>query len=113
MTERADLVTKLVRGGPLSEHYLARLSSFGWDSDRDLVTLTKADVCAVLDRHVRGELSADDLVRWAEQVEVREDIGFEAGYEDALFNVIFELANPTIHPEPTSAAARRWLEALR
>jgi hypothetical protein len=112
MTERADLVTKLVRSGPLSEHDLVRLNSFGWDSDQTLVTLTKADVCAALDRHVRGELSADDLVRWADQIEAREDIGFGAEYEDALDNLIFELANPTIHTEPTSAVAQRWLEAL-
>ena len=113
MTERADLVTKLVRSGPpLSEHDLARLNSFGWDSDQTLVTLTRADVCAVLDRHVRGELSADDLVRWADQIEAREDIAFGAEYEDPLDNLIFELANPTIHTEPTSAVAQRWLEAL-
>jgi hypothetical protein len=57
------------------------------------------------------KLSANDLVRWAGQIECREDIGFEAEHEDALKNLIFELATPEIN-EPTSAAARRWLAAL-
>jgi len=112
MSERADLVTKLVRNGPLSEHHLVRLNSFGWDSDLELVTLTKTHACAVLRCHVRGALPADDLVRWADQIEGRDDIGLEGEYENALKDLIFELANPTIHDDPTSAAAQRWLEAL-
>lgn len=111
--ERAELVTRLVRSGPLPPADLQRLHSFGWDSDKTLVVLTTGDARAVLGRYVSGDLSVDDLVEWANQIEAREDIGFETGHEQALDNLIFELANPTLHADPTSAAAERWLAALR
>jgi hypothetical protein len=111
MSERADLLAELVRSGPLSQHDLASLGSYGWDSEETLVTLTKADACAVLHRHVLGELSDEDLARWADQIEARDDIGFEVEHEGALKRFIFELANPAIN-EPTSEAASRWREAL-
>jgi hypothetical protein len=110
--ERAELVTHLVRNGPLSPADLERLRSFGWDSDAILVVMTTADARAVLGRHVSGELSVDELVEWANQIEAREDLGFEVGHENALDNLIYELANPTLHTDPTTAAARRWLTTL-
>jgi hypothetical protein len=113
MQERSELVARLVRSGPLSQADLARLSSFGWDSDEELVVLTRSDANAILKRHLRGELSADALVEWANQIECREDIGFEAGAQKVLADLIFELANPDLHAEPTSAAAERWLANIR
>jgi hypothetical protein len=111
--ERAELVTRLVQEGPLSEADMHQLLSFGWDSDESLVVLTRVDATAILRRHLDGELSADDVVRWANQVEARDDVDFEAAYEQALRDLIFELANPDLHVDPTSAAAERWLAALR
>jgi hypothetical protein len=112
MSERAELVAQLVKRGPLSEEDLGRLSGFGWDSDEALVVLTRGDARAMLERHLQGELTGDDLSDWADQVEARDDIGFEAGHADALRELIFELANPPIRAEPTTDAARRWLTAL-
>jgi hypothetical protein len=110
--KRAELVTRLVRTGPLPPTELERLHSFGWDSDVTLVVLTIADARAVLCRHANGELSTDELVQWANQIEAREDITFEVADEKALGDLIFELANPSLHTEPTSAVAERWLAAL-
>jgi hypothetical protein len=112
MQQRAELVTRLVRDGPLSPQDFRQLHSFGWDSDEILVVMTSVDACTVLDRFVQGQLSADDLVKWANQIEARDDIGFETEHEQALGDLIFELANPSLHPESTSAAAHRWLAAL-
>jgi hypothetical protein len=105
-------MTRLVKDGPLSEGDLRRLHSFGWDSDEILVVMTRADACQMLNRPVRGEVPADDLVEWANQIEAREDIGFEDSSATTLDDLIYELANPTLHHDPTSEAARRWLDAL-
>jgi hypothetical protein len=110
--EHSELVTRLVRNGPLPPADLKRLRGFGWDSNETLIVLTTTDARAILHRHLNGDLSLDDLVEWANQVEARDDIGFEKGHEEALGTLIFELANPTLHAESTSAAAERWLEAL-
>jgi hypothetical protein len=112
LCDRAELVTKLIRDGPLSEPELDQLLSFGWDSDDELVALTKADAVAMLDRHRGGAVSTEDLVRWADQIEGREDIGFEPEHEADLAGLIIELANPTLQAEPTSDTAHRWLRRL-
>jgi hypothetical protein len=111
--ERAELVTRLVRGGrPLPGSDLNQLQNFGWDSNEILVVLTTTDAKAILERHFNGNLSLDDLVTWANQIEGRDDVGFEAGHEKTLGSFIFELANPTLQTEPPSATAGRWFETL-
>ena len=113
MQERGELVTRLVRGGrPLPSSDLKQLQDFGWDSNEILVVLTTTDAKAILERHLNGDLSLDDLVTWANQIEGRDDVGFEAGHEKTLGSFIFELANPTLQTEPPSATAGRWFETL-
>ena len=80
---------------------IARVRSFGWDSDEDLVTLRASHVMAVLRRFLAGELSADHVEVWADGLEVREDIGF-AG--DTL-DLIFRLANPDMNGAITPSVA--------
>jgi cobyrinic acid a,c-diamide synthase len=110
--KRTELVTQLVREGLLPSDQLRRLHDFRWDSEAILAVLTRDDAVRILRRHLGAELTADEVVEWANQIEAREDIGFEHGYEDALEELIYELANPTLHPEPTTEAAKRWLSTL-
>jgi hypothetical protein len=57
--ERSELVSGLVRTGPLSSTELERLHSFGLDGDVTLAVLSAADARAILSRQVNGELSID------------------------------------------------------
>src|SRR5262245_41682677 len=78
------------------------LSAYPWDSKESVVTLTREHVRSVLNRFLKGEISAAELEEWANMIEGREDVNFEGVAEEYIKDIIFELANPalTIHPDP-------------
>lgn len=94
---------------------LADLASHGWDPDAESVTVAAADVRTLLQRYVAGALSQDDLTRWAEIIEGRDDIALDPVHQEALGMVVFTLANPDINTRMTPEAAKaliEWLGAL-
>jgi hypothetical protein len=94
---------------------LADLASYGWNSDVESVTVAAAEVRSILQRYVAGALSEDDLTRWAEIIEGRDDIALDPVHQEALAMVVFTLANPDSNTRMTPAAAKaliEWLGAL-
>lgn len=90
----------------------AALAEFAWDSDRELVGLSRADARRVLGAYQERRLSADDCQRWAEALEGRDDVGLEPGYEDRLKDFLFTLATPELTEPLTPALAEHWLAVL-
>jgi hypothetical protein len=97
-----DLV-KLRR--PLPEA-IARLGGFPWDSDRELVTLTRADLVAAAEAYLAGGLTSKDLESWAEHLEVREDVDLQRDRDALVGEAIFLLANPVINYDLTPEFVR-------
>lgn len=89
------------------------VGKLSWDSDEELVTLTPAHAVRMLERYLAGELTSGDLERWANAIEAREDIGLDTDAADALEEVIFELANPSLQGATTAESARAWVGRLR
>jgi len=83
-----------------------------WDSDIELVVLTRRHVQAMLHAYEDGALSATDVTTWADGLESRDDVGFERGHEDELRQFLFEAATPEINEPITLDFARRWLRML-
>jgi hypothetical protein len=69
------------------------LTDFAWDSD-ELLMLDKQHVLAVLRRFETDELVAAEVEAWANAIEMRDDIGYDR--ETAVWDVLYELANPTL-----------------
>jgi hypothetical protein len=90
-----------------------RVRSFGWDSDFGYVILSRRDVDRVLDAFLRDQLDATSVEAWADAIESREDIAFESGFEDALKDLIFTMANPTLNGPISADAARLWKAGLQ
>jgi hypothetical protein len=60
-----------------------------------------------------GDLAPEQFELWAETIEGRDDIGFEAGYEELLSQFDFESANPLLtHVLGTSRAAL-WIDKVK
>lgn len=87
------------------------LSNFKWDSE-ELVTLQRTHIRNILKKYLVGEVSADDVIMWANAIESREDIGYETPYEDTIKQVIFELANPEINYKLNESQATEYIELL-
>ena len=74
---------------------LEALRRFSWDSG-ELVTVSRAQISAVLDRFAAGRLTADEVVEWAESVHLRDDIAREEGAEDVVNEVLIEMSSPEL-----------------
>lgn len=62
-----------------------------------MAVVRRQDVASVLDRFARGDLSASEVTGWAELLEMRDDVGFEPGFEVPLREAIHWLANPVLN----------------
>jgi hypothetical protein len=91
---------------------ISRLKQFPWDSEAELVALTRTDTRRLLHEYLEGALSADSVEEWANAVEGRDDIGFEKGFEALLKDFVFELANPDLAQRMTPSHARDWIRRL-
>jgi hypothetical protein len=111
-SERASRLRDLVRLTVSVDQAISSLADFPAFDVGEVLDLTRADVRIVLNRYLDGSLSAGDLQEWADAVEVREDLGREAGYEEVLGTVIFQLANPILDGEITSDRVQAWLRPL-
>lgn len=113
MTERLLTLRSLLEGAAPLDAAIGALGALPWDSDEELVTLTPEHVIRMLERLLSGELTSGDLEQWANAIEGRDDIGLDADASDALKEVIFELANPSLQGATTAESARAWVGRLR
>jgi len=72
------------------------LSQLSWDSNEELVVLTKNMIINILNRFLNHEISSFEIEKWAELIEGREDIGIEIEFKEYINNIIFSLANPIL-----------------
>jgi hypothetical protein len=110
--ERREAVRDLVElGRPLAEA-ISAVRQFSWDSEAELVQLTRAAAVRVLTAYLEGTIGSSECHRWAEAVEGRDDIGFEDGHHELLSSFLFELATPELFEPMSPAPAHKWIERL-
>ncbi len=113
MIERKSLLEKLVGFDAKLAIILPLLRQFGWDSDKTLVILQREDIVSVLDRYLKSVLSASDIEQWANAIEGREDIEYEAGHGSTISAAIHELANPILTASLTIKNAKKLIGQLQ
>jgi hypothetical protein len=108
MRTRTEWLNELLALSCAPDDAAEALAAFAWDSE-ELVQLGRRHVRNALRGFLAHEYSAPQLVRWAEVVEGRDDIGFEPADTTALKAVIFELASPELEGALTAERARKLL----
>jgi hypothetical protein len=92
---RQSVLSSLVQfDAPLAD-LKAALALFSWDAD-PVITLTRRDIAAVLERFTSREIDVATVEEWANLVECREDIRFEPEHEKTIAAAIHDLANPEL-----------------
>lgn len=85
----------------------------GWDwSSEPLLVLTAEHFISIMDRFLSGQLSADQVEEWAENLEQREDVAFSSERKEILDEMLFCLANPSINYEITRESIGRLKQRL-
>jgi hypothetical protein len=103
---RKHLLARLVAYELPIEPVLEALSSLPADSNEEPVSVRRADVVSIIDRFLDGELTPDQVTDWADQIELREDVGVEEGHREAVRDAVFRLANPNLRGPITLQMAR-------
>ncbi len=109
---REKLIRKIIDFDDAINQHIKEISTYGWDSDRELVILSKTDIANILQKFSSGEISKQELDKWANFIECREDIGFEEPRREALQEIIHWLANPDLGYEVNANLILRIEEAL-
>lgn len=91
---RTDWLKALVSLERPLDDILSALNAHGWDSDVALVTVCRQHLLRVLDKYLNGHLMEEDVERWADSLHMREDVGYENGFEELIREALFELGNP-------------------
>ncbi len=89
--DRVEVLKQIVRSGDKREFAYSVLASLPFDSEVELVKVTKEDLANVLNKFLLNEITADDLELWANFIECRNDLNY-AEIED----YIYALANPVL-----------------
>ena len=96
-SSRIEVLTSLVEFSMPLKDLEVSVGDLEWDASEPLVTLFLDNVVSVLHRHFSGELSIEDVVRWSELIEGREDIGYPNEENDSIRDAIYKIANPDLH----------------
>ncbi len=93
-THRLSTVRDLLSLSKPMQETVAQLGSMGWNHVGECVELTRGHLIAVLQKYLHGDISEMDVEAWANYVEGRDDVEFDAGREREIENILHELANP-------------------
>ena len=85
------------------------ISNYLWDSESELTILTRNQLRNFLKIYVEHRIDENEVENWANLIEGREDIGYEANYEGLLKQFIYRLANPYLVGEITRSMAEKMM----
>ena len=101
--ERARVIRDVVELRASLPELAARLRTFPWDYEHELVVVQSEHLASVARRYIAGELSASEVEEWADLIECRDDVGFGS---DDLKETVHRLANQAIDGALTRAMAK-------
>ncbi len=96
MRDRKELVVELIRSPQSVQQLLLDLAEHGWYCEKQLATVTKKDVLAVLKQFQNAMVTAAEVSGWANSIGGRPDIAFEFGPDGVVEESLFWLAHPEL-----------------
>ena len=105
---RADILRRLVKFDLPYKNLIQELDKIWW-YDVALISLRAGDIESVLLRYINNEYWLSDIENWANLIEGRDDIE----YNQKLWEIICELANPILYGGLNLKRIEQILEILR
>jgi hypothetical protein len=110
-SDRQKTVQSLIELSRPLDFVAEEIHKFKWDYDGETVELRPNHLLAILNAFLEGHMSADEVEKWANLVEGREDISFEPASRDWIEQAIYELANPALTTPLTRDRARELVKS--
>jgi hypothetical protein len=108
--KRKQILHRLIQLDGDLETIQKELKSFAWDANEYIIVVTMNDLKAVLTQYLEGKKTIDELERWADLIECREDIDFEDSQENKIKTIVHHLANPELNGKVSVDIVRAWLK---
>lgn len=109
---RQEILTRLLTLAAPIDLLERDVRALSWDyPDEDIVLMTPAMAVAALDRAINGQMPVEDLFRWAELLEGREDVGLVGGQQGNLREFLFQASNSEIN-DMDAARLINWRKTL-
>jgi|SRR5690554_4289933 hypothetical protein len=110
MRNRKDILIDLVFLKANLSELQNELAQYSWDIEEPILVISKQDFANVLQRCIESEITFDDLTNWANAIECRDDLDFEA---EEMQEIVFELSSPEINGEITKERLQEIVNELR
>ncbi|OSQ48876.1 hypothetical protein [Thalassospira alkalitolerans] len=110
--ERRQTLQSLIWLHEPLEQISERLTDFERDFDGETIVVEATAVQTILLRYLRTDISAQELESWANLIECREDLEFEAAFSEQIEMIIHQLATPEINNSINSDLCLNFLDAL-
>jgi hypothetical protein len=107
-TNRIKLIKKIISYKDVTDKIFADLLSYKWDFEENPALLDANDIARVLKLYLDQKITAQDIEKWANFLECRDDVHAH----ESIADILFELANPDIEGELTESRAKSILLEL-
>jgi hypothetical protein len=74
--------------------------------------VTRRTLQVALQRLLAGRVGAEELTAWANDIEGRDEVRYESGFEKLIATILFEIATPEINRPLAPAGVRELLGRL-
>jgi hypothetical protein len=110
---RQEILMRLLTFAAPIERLEQDIRALSWDyPEEDIVLMTPTMAVAVLDRAINGEMPIEDVFRWADLLEAREDVGLVGGQQGDLREFLYQASNSEINDMDIHRLIR-WRNTLR
>jgi hypothetical protein len=101
---RAALLTSLLNSRSDLDELLDKLAMYSFDSD-SLVEINRNHIDSLLSDYIDGLVGEEFVEKWANAIEVRDDLDYAKNHKEALVSAVHDLANPTLSGRLTTRSA--------
>lgn len=110
--ERATALRDLIELRLPVDAAVHALSVYAWDSEQELARIDRSAAIHLLDAYLQERVSSEEVARWANAIEGRDDVALDPGSEEMLKDFIFEMATPELTESLTVDRASWWKARL-
>lgn len=110
--KRIFLLDSLLNRSGDIEKIVYSLEKFNFDSE-PLIILTRDHLIHILSDYISGKIAASELERWANIIEVRDDISYDSEFLKQIKEVVFELSNPILFGEINLDSAANLMNKIK
>jgi len=104
---RTEALRQIVSFGENRDLAYVALACLPFDCDVELLEISRLDLTLVLNKFLAHEISADDLEMWANFIECRDDLKYEA-----IEDFVYALANPELVGDLDEISIEKMVQLL-